>query len=149
MTPRGITNNNPLNIRRTVTPWVGKVEKPSDPDFEQFVGMAHGLRAAMVNLRTIARRLWGRDKTVSIADVVAVWAPPSENDTYAYARAVASALFIEPDTPLDGVIFDLFPTMMIVVRAMVNVECGAGWADKIPAADYRRAARMVPLELVP
>lgn len=145
MIPRGITNNNPLNIRRTATPWIDKVAEPTDLDFEQFESMAHGLRAAMVNLRTIE----GRMNDATIAKVIAVWAPPHENDTVAYARAVASALFIEPDTLLDYIVFNLFPTMMLIVRAMVNVECGAGWADKIPSADYRRAARMVPLELVP
>lgn len=146
MTPRGIINNNPLNIRSTATPWAGKVAESSDRDFEQFTSMAYGLRAAMVNLRTIVRRMQG---DITVAKVIAVWAPPHENDTDAYARVVASALFVEPDTPLDSVVFNLFPTMMLIVRAMVNVECGAGWADKIQAADYREAARMVALALVP
>mgnify|MGYP007032335315 CR=1 FL=1 len=36
--PRGIRNNNPLNIR-IGNVWLGEVQSPDDPEFEQFVSM--------------------------------------------------------------------------------------------------------------
>ena len=52
--PRGIRNNNPLNIRIGNT-WLGEVADPSDPSFEQFVSMQYGVRAACVLLRRYIR----------------------------------------------------------------------------------------------
>lgn len=150
--PRGIRNNNPLNIRRTSIPWIGKVGQPTDDDFEQFESMAFGLRAAMINLRTIARRL-EKKGGITIAKVIAVWAPPHENDTAAYAERVAAAVWtgaafnLNPDTSVDLAMFDLFDFISPVVHAMVEVECGAGWSLRIPADDYREAARMTGLDL--
>ena len=51
--PRGLRNNNPLNIRRSSQPWRGKVANPTDKDFEQFISMEDGLRAAFVILAPI------------------------------------------------------------------------------------------------
>ena len=50
MLPRGIRNNNPLNIR-IGNKWVGEVKSPTDPSFEQFSCMPYGLRAAFIILR--------------------------------------------------------------------------------------------------
>ena len=42
--PRGIRNNNPLNIR-IGNQWLGERANPNDPAFEQFVAMEYGIRA--------------------------------------------------------------------------------------------------------
>ena len=46
MKPRGIRNNNPLNIRRTNTVWQGMKEELTDKEFVEFISMAYGYRAA-------------------------------------------------------------------------------------------------------
>ena len=46
-TPRGIRNNNPLNIRINGTKWEGLCPVQTDKSFFQFRTMAHGYRAAI------------------------------------------------------------------------------------------------------
>ena len=86
MLPRGIRNNNPLNIRLNPdNRWQGRVppKHNSDGAFEQFQDPIMGLRAAAVLL--IAH--YDRRHLDTIRKLVEVWAPPNENDTEAYARA--------------------------------------------------------------
>jgi hypothetical protein len=77
MLPRGIRNNNPLNIRLDRdNRWQGKVppKHNSDGAFEQFQDPIMGLRAAAVLL--IAH--YDRQHLDTIRKLVAVWAPPNE-----------------------------------------------------------------------
>lgn len=46
-TPRGIRNNNPLNIRINGTKWEGLCPVQTDKSFFQFRTMAYGYRAAI------------------------------------------------------------------------------------------------------
>ena len=48
--PRGIRNNNPLNLR-VGNNWKGEVSQPTDHTFEQFTEMKWGVRAAFIVLR--------------------------------------------------------------------------------------------------
>ena len=100
MLPRGIRNNNPLNIRlNPENRWQGRVSPKlnSDGAFEQFQDPIMGLRAAAVLL--IAHH--DRKHLDTIRKLVGVWAPPNENDTEAYARCVAKASGFGIDEPLD------------------------------------------------
>lgn len=78
--PRGIRNNNPLNLRKTTTPWLGKVYPGTDSQFEQFTSMVYGIRAAMKNAKTIIKRHRG----CTIRKLIEIWAPPLENQTDIY-----------------------------------------------------------------
>jgi hypothetical protein len=84
--PRGLRNNNPGNLRKTSVKWGGKVANPLDTAFESFDTMANGVRAAIRNAFT----QWNRGKD-TIAQLVSIWAPPSENDTARYVAQVAKA----------------------------------------------------------
>lgn len=114
--PRGIRNNNPLNIRIGNT-WLGEVQNPSDTEFEQFVSMEYGLRAGFVLLRRYIRHY----KLDTITAIISRWAPRSENDTNAYIRRVADTMRIPADKPLR---FEDKATMCNLVDAMCLVECG-------------------------
>ena len=46
MLPRGIRNNNPLNIRRSKDQWQGMKKEQTDSAFCQFENLAYGWRAA-------------------------------------------------------------------------------------------------------
>ena len=46
MLPRGIRNNNPLNIRRGKDQWKGMAEAQNDRAFVQFKSLDYGWRAA-------------------------------------------------------------------------------------------------------
>lgn len=115
--PRGIRNNNPLNIR-IGNVWLGEVANPTDPDFEQFVSMLYGMRAAFVLLRRYIRH-YHRDTIVSI---ISAWAPRVENNTIAYIDYVASQVGISADTPVK---YEDRDTMVKLLAAMARYECGA------------------------
>lgn len=114
--PRGIRNNNPLNIR-IGNVWLGEVMNPTDKSFEQFVQMEYGIRAGFVILRRYIRR-YGFN---TISEIVSRWAPSSENNTAAYVSRVSQLTGIAPDLPLK---FEDKPTMVALVDAMIQVECG-------------------------
>jgi hypothetical protein len=84
--PRGLRNNNPGNLRKSAAKWAGKVSNPLDTAFESFDSMANGVRAAIRNAHT----QWNRGKN-TIAQLITIWAPPSENDTTKYVATVAKA----------------------------------------------------------
>ncbi len=114
---RGLRNRNPGNIRRSGVRYKGECARSSDSEFRQFESVEWGYRAMFVLLHTYARRYGCR----TVRDMISRYAPPSENDTEAYIRRVASVSRIDPceeiDT-LDG------GTMIAVVAAMSEVENG-------------------------
>ena len=95
--PRGIRNNNPGNIERNATRWAGMTAEQTDPRFVVFTSPEYGFRALARTLLTYQRK-YG---LLSIEDMIGRWAPPNENDTGAYVAAVASAVGVEPDAPID------------------------------------------------
>lgn len=128
--PRGIRNNNPLNIR-IGNVWLGEVTNPTDPDFEQFVTMAYGIRAACVLLRRYIRHY----KRTTLPAIIAAWAPATENDTVKYIDRVSTISGIPIDKQLD---YDDEPTIVALLDAMIVVECG----QHIPDATIRQGYAM-------
>lgn len=118
MLPRGLRNNNPLNIRRTANLWQGLSKEQNDPDFFQFESMAWGYRAAFVVLRTYRNR-YGIN---TVERIVRRWAPEKDgNDTEYYIRKVTVLTGLERKQIVD----DQDPkTMMNLVAAMSRVENG-------------------------
>lgn len=114
--PRGIRNNNPLNIR-VGNKWKGEVSHPTDKQFEQFVSMEWGVRAAFIILRRYIRR-YGLN---TIARIIAKWAPANENNTRAYVKAVATKVGISPDAQVK---YEDEQLMCSIADAMIRVECG-------------------------
>lgn len=129
--PRGIRNNNPLNIRIGNT-WLGERPNPTDPAFEEFVTMEYGLRAAFLILRRYIRRY----KKNTITSIVSTWAPSSENNTLKYIDRVAALTKIDPTTPID---YDDRETMCKLVAAMAQVECGQPIDDATIIKAYQMA----------
>lgn len=114
--PRGIRNNNPLNIRIGNT-WLGERDHPTDQEFEEFVTMEYGLRAAFLILRRYIRRY----KKNTVTSIVSTWAPSSENNTIKYIDTVCAKTGLLPDQPID---YEDNCTMCKLVDAMAFVECG-------------------------
>ncbi len=80
---RGLDNRNPGNIRRSRVRYKGEVHPSSDPEFKQFRSLEWGYRAVFVVLHTYRVR-HGLD---TVAQMIARWAPPSENRTDGACRA--------------------------------------------------------------
>lgn len=123
--PRGIRNNNPLNIRKGNI-WQGERANQTDTQFEEFETIEYGLRAAFVLIRNYITGYNGRtQKYDTIAKIVRRWAPPTENATQRYIDTVAKIV----DTPSTlPVSFKNRALMCDIVRAMAFVECGQ-WID--------------------
>lgn len=97
MQPRGLRNNNPLNIRRTATQWLELAPTQTDPEFCQFQTLEYGWRAAFRLLSNTYYAKYGLD---TIRKIIGRWAPPIENNTAAYVAAVSQITGIPPDDPL-------------------------------------------------
>ena len=67
-TPRGIRNNNPLNIRHSRDRFQGDVVPSRDGAFKQFSSLAHGRN--------------------TVEKIIRAWAPPTENNTEGYIAHV-------------------------------------------------------------
>lgn len=127
--PRGLRNCNPCNIRISKTKYLGEITPSQDRAFKQFKSMDWGYRAVFVLLH----HYYHKRGLKTIRQIISRYAPPVENNTESYIKAVASAVFLSPD---DIVPMEERETMILIVSAMSKVENGtpavitdviAGW----------------------
>lgn len=108
--PRGIRNNNPGNIDyKPNTQWQGLDKaNPSDGRFCRFVDPVMGIRAIAVTLITYQDKRKAADGSAidTPREIAARWAPPNENNTEAYAAALARSMGRGVDDPVDVHIFE-------------------------------------------
>ena len=125
---RGIKNNNPLNIRRGTSRWVGRREIVTDKEFEEFTSMAFGYRAAWKLMDTYRLHLRHAGKSYTLENIIHRWAPPEDgNDTTAYIRTVIRLLDykvagrqpLPSPTSKEG-----HKVFARILAAMTCVECG-------------------------
>ena len=94
--PRGIRNNNPLNIRRNpANQWQGLRPVQADKLFCQFKAMKWGLRAAIRLMENYIRR-----GAQTPRQIISRWAPPSENNTSGYITQACQRAGLDPDFPV-------------------------------------------------
>lgn len=119
--PRGIRNNNPLNIRKGSS-WQGEKHPQTDKSFEQFESMQYGVRAGFIILRKYMSGYNGlTEKFNTIEKIIRRWAPPSENNTKAYIEQVSKLTGIPSTLKIS---FSQRSYMVAIVDAMIRVECG-------------------------
>lgn len=94
--PRGIRCNNPGNIRLSSEKWQGEIQG-DDKAFKTFSDPVYGIRA-LAKLLLNYERKYGLN---TISGLISRWAPPNENDTTAYVKAVAGACGIGAYDPID------------------------------------------------
>ena len=115
--PRGLRNNNPLNIRKG-NEWQGERHPQTDPDFEEFKNLEDGFRAAFVLIRNYIRR---RPPINTPRLIIQRWAPAKENPTNHYLQYVCKRAALQPDESLT---FDQKNKICCLVWAMAEFECG-------------------------
>jgi len=93
---RGERNNNPGNIVKSDIFWRGEIAG-NDKRFESFASPDEGIRALAVILQNYQKK-YGLN---TVRGLINRYAPPVENDTGAYVNAVAGALNVSPDAPLN------------------------------------------------
>ena len=123
--PRSVRNNNPGNILRTNIAWEG-LQAPAQMAPEQqaedrycvFAAPKWGFRALAIDLNT----KWHRGLQTG-RQIMAVYAPPNENDTGAYVAAVCRMMGVGPDDRLQ---LDDSAQLTSFCRAIAVHEAG-GW----------------------
>lgn len=99
--PRGVRNNNPGNIDYNPrNKWEGQlgleVGVPK-PRFARFDSPENGIRA----LGKLIRTYQNKHGLKTVEQIIGRWAPNNENNTKAYAEAVAKALSVTPWANID------------------------------------------------
>ena len=131
--PRGIRNNNPLNIRKGNN-WKGEVAQSTDGAFEQFVSMQWGIRAGFKILKNYMTGYGGRVKALTnVHDIIHRWAPPNENNCKAYIDSVCRFSGLHEYERLQ---FTDRTKMLALVDGMIRVECGQPVSLDIIASAY-------------
>lgn len=128
--PRGVRNNNPLNLRYSVNNhWKGKVADKDKKDdmFEEFYSIAYGVRAACRLIQVYVKH-YGCS---TIRSIIYRFAPPTENDTLHYYKYVKE----ECGSYCVDVSNDKF--MFRLIHAMWYIENG-----QIPTRDDCEKIRM-------
>lgn len=121
--------NNPGNIRKSNDKWVGLSEDQPDSSFFKFDSMAYGYRA-MIKLLKNYSKIYGC-KTVS--DYICRWAPPTENNTDSYVKAVCNKTGMQPSDILST---EDKEEMCNFVVAMAEVESGIPMDKKFAIMGY-------------
>ena len=126
MLPRGIRNNNPLNIRRTAKDqWKGLRAQQTDASFCQFERLEYGWRAAFYLL---TRTYYHKYRLFTIRAIISKWAPPNENLTSTYIENVCRLTGIPSDEPI-GIPSDQPARWMALGVAMAIQENGTDSLD--------------------
>ena len=125
MLPRGIRNNNPLNIRRGKDQWKGLRAQQQDAAFCQFETLEYGWRAAF---HLLTRTYYHKYRLYTIRKIIGKWAPPGENQTEAYIRNVSRLTGIDPDEPI-GIPSDQAARWIMLGLAMAIQENGPDSID--------------------
>ena len=144
ITPRGIRNRNPGNLEWG-DPWQGLDPdgRRKDSRFAVFTAPAWGIRALARTLITYR----DRHGITTIDAAIRRWAPPVENDTGSYVRAVASAVGV---SPMAHVNFHRYEILRPMVEAIIRHENGLGplrtlntWYDATTVDEGLRLAGVV------
>ena len=135
--PKGIRNNNPLNLRESPgdkTIWLHERATDDDAQFEEFDIPEGGIRAAAINFRTYKIK-WG---VRTVHELVTRWAPPKgkdangvpyTQDTNAYIRLVCNALGVDsgievPPRTRDVIDLEDWETLFSLMKVMIRHENG-------------------------
>lgn len=135
--PRGIRNNNALNIEDGPFAKSQPGYAGSDGRFAKFQTPEHGASAASALLDTYDKK----HGLNTVAGIVNRWAPPSDgNNTMAYASDVASKLGIDPNAPVPAA---LRPQLIAAMAQHENGKPAPGTvaADEDTPAPYKVAGQ--------
>lgn len=116
--PRGMRNNNPLNIELG-DHWQGMRPEQTDPRFCQFQSLEYGYRAAFIIIRNYLRK---RPPVNTVAAIIRRWAPAKENNCTAYIDFVCKhGFFLSPN---EVIRWQDKNAVCRLVYAMARYECG-------------------------
>lgn len=127
--PRGLRNNNPLNIIKGVG-FIGEVEG-TDPNFAQFSTLEYGYRAAFL----LIKKYINVHHADTIAKIVHRWSPDGEKAERSYMQSVSRWTAIDVNQTLS---FTDKRAMIAIVQAMAQFENGCTIDPKPIRATYEK-----------
>ncbi|MBC2659932.1 structural protein P5 [Pseudomonas sp. MSSRFD41] len=142
--PRGVRNRNPGNIDYNPrNQWEGQLGKEPNGRFAIFDTAENGIRALgklLINYR-------GKDGMPGVGckgidtvlETINRWAPSNENDTQAYASAVAKRLGVRPTEPIN--IKDLATLRGMVLGIIIHENGGNPYPEAVFEEGLRRALK--------
>ncbi|SUD80247.1 structural protein P5 [Pseudomonas putida] len=144
-TPRGVRNRNPGNIdynpRNAWQGQLGLEEGVAKPRFARFDHPENGIRALgklLINYRGKDGMPGVGGKGIdTVLETINRWAPSNENDTQAYASAVAKRLGVKPTDPIN--IKDSATLRGMVLSIIIHENGGNPYPDAIINEGVRRA----------
>jgi len=95
--PLSVRNNNPGNLKDMQT---GEFRKFQDPA-SGLAAMQSDLQAKISGNSNAMKSKLGNGYSPSVANIISVYAPSSENDTSAYIAQVSKAMGVDPNAPLN------------------------------------------------
>ncbi len=145
MTARGVRNNNPGNIDfNPRNDWVGQLgleQGAAKPRFARFDSPENGIRALgklLINYRGKDGMPGVGGKGIdTVLETVNRWAPSNENDTQAYAAAVAKRLGVKPAAPIN--IKDPATLRGMVLSIIIHENGGNPYRAEVIDEGVRRA----------
>lgn len=130
--PRGIRNNNPLNLR-IGNNWKGLVKENTDGEFDQFEEMEWGIRAALI----VIHNYMSLYDLKTLQKIIERWAPSSDgNNPKHYAELVARNMGCDVTTKPR---FNSPLEMLKMIDGMIRVECGKVVDDFVIIRGYALA----------
>ncbi|MFP3862778.1 structural protein P5 [Pseudomonas sp. B21-047] len=144
-TPRGVRNKNPGNIdynpRNAWQGQLGLEEGVAKPRFARFDHPENGIRALgklLINYRGKDGMPGVGGKGIdTVLETINRWAPSNENDTQAYAAAVAKLLGVRATDPID--IKDPTTLREMVLGIIIHENGGNPYPSMIIDEGIRRA----------
>ncbi|MDF2793568.1 MAG: structural protein [Pseudomonas orientalis] len=145
MTARGVRNNNPGNIDfNPRNDWVGQLGLElgvAKPRFARFDSPENGIRALgklLINYRGKDGMPGVGGKGIdTVLETVNRWAPANENNTQAYAAAVAKRLGVKPTDPIS--IKDPAALRGMVLSIIIHENGGNPYRAEVIDEGVRRA----------
>lgn len=144
-TPRGVRNNNPGNIDfNPRNAWQGQLGLEvgvANPRFARFDEPENGIRAIgklLINYRGKDGMPGVGGKGIdTVLETISRWAPSNENNTQAYAAAVAKRIGVRQTDPIN--IKDRATLRGLVVGIIVHENGGNPYPDQVIDEGVRRA----------
>ncbi len=145
--PTAPTNldNNVMNIRQSGAPWEGKGVPQNG--FETFDTPQSGANATAQNFAAYVKA----NPTITVAQAIAKWAPPNENNTNAYISRVSETTGINPAAPLAEVMQNPveFARLMEAGTALEKGKIPAGVTPDVLVNAGQRVAGAQPPQPAP
>lgn len=130
--PPGVRNNNYLNIKKSGDKWKGTRLPERNHPFVEFISPEWGYRAAFI----IMAKSYRKRGITKIKDIIATWAPSSENNPAMYTATVVHLMSsineraIDKDFMMPEPEGDAAKNLWCdLAYAMTQVEIGSGYGN--------------------